>query len=111
VAPRNLGLVDMTLAALNAGQQYETPSWIPTDGLEQVVCHWVSSGGGTQVVTATLRESIDGVNEDSNQSLGVAGANGPASPTTVRVRTPWIKFRVAVTTANATALKAALKGA
>jgi hypothetical protein len=78
-------------------------------GVEQVVAQWFSAGGAT--ITATLRESNDGVNEDSNQSLGAAGASGPASPTGVRVRTPFVKLRAAVSVANATTLRACLKGA
>jgi hypothetical protein len=107
--PRDLSTLDTTLQALNSGQQYESPGWILADGIEQVVAHWFTAGGGTQVVTATLRESIDGVSEDSTQALGPAAAQGPASPNLVRVRTPWIKFRVAVSVANATTLRACLK--
>jgi hypothetical protein len=76
-------------------------------GIEQGVAHWASAGDAT--ITVTLRESIDGVNEDSNQSLGTAGAQGPAAPTVVRVRTPFVKLRAAVSVANATTLRGSLK--
>jgi hypothetical protein len=92
---------------LDDGESYESPAWIPTDGVEQVVAQWFSAGGAT--VTATLRESNDGVNEDSSQTLGTAGATGPASPTVVRVRTAFVKLRVVVSVANATTLRAGLK--
>lgn len=104
----NRDTLDQTLAALNAGQNYTGP-WIPTSGFSQVACGWVSTGGGTQVVTVTVEESLDGTTADRSTSAGAAGVSGPAVPVQVPVAAPFCRLKVAVSVANTTTLKASMK--
>ena len=105
----NRDVLDQTNAPLNSGQNYTGP-WLPTNGFSQVACEWFSVGGGTQVVTVTVEESLDGgVTADRSTSAGAAGVAGPAVPVNVPVAAPHCRLKVAVSVANATTLKASMK--
>ncbi len=101
------GSLDSTAAPLNNPGTYTGP-WVSTEGLANASVGWISAGGAT--ITATIEESFDGVTADRSTSAGAAAANGPATPTVVTLVAPWMRMKLVVSVANATTLRAYLRG-
>ena len=80
-----------------------TSPWIDATGFSQVVPGFKFTGGTS---TPTIEASLDGVNLDSDMTTLYSS---PTSGTSFPVVSPWLRFKVVQTTADATVTKILLQ--